>query len=89
MENNQNCLHLTDFSFQKMCEEEFGINRGVYNEIDKWFYNKGLIDIIKRRRAILNFILFNFNANNGQNRVRFGNGGLRKKLVEYYDQVAI
>ncbi|MGM0904541.1 MAG: hypothetical protein ACQEXB_26070 [Bacillota bacterium] len=87
MENGKYCIHLTDYSFQKMCNEEFGINRGVYNEIDKWFYNKGLVDILKRRKAILNFILFN--ARNEKNKVRFGNGGLRDKLVEYFDQVAI
>ncbi|WP_241481564.1 hypothetical protein [Mesobacillus campisalis] len=87
MESVKNCIHLTDYSFQRMCEKDFGINRGVYNEIDKWFYNKGLVDILKRRKAILNFIVFN--AANGQNRVRFGSGGLRKKLVEYYEQVAI
>jgi riboflavin kinase len=87
MENGKYNIHLTDYSFQKMCNDEFGINRGVYNEIDKWFYNKGLVDILKRRKAILNFILLN--ERNEKNKVRFGNGGLRDKLVEYFDQVAM
>lgn len=87
MKNEQNCIHLTDYSFQKMCEIEFGINRGVYNEIDKWFFNKGFVDILERRREILNFI--RFNAPNGKKKVRFGSGGLRQKLVEYYGEVAI
>jgi len=87
MENGNYSIHLTDYSFQKMCNDEFGINRGVYNEIDKWFYNKGLVDILKRRKAILNFILLN--DRNEKNKVRFGNGGLRDKLAEYFDQVAM
>ncbi len=87
MENEKNFIHLTDYSFQKLCDEEFGINRGVYNEIDKWFYNEGLVNILMRRKAILNFI--RFNAINGKDRVRFGNGGLRQKLVEYSNQMAI
>ncbi|MFB3167551.1 hypothetical protein P5G62_010565 [Neobacillus sp. 179-C4.2 HS] len=87
MENEKNCIHLTDFAFQKICNEEFGINRGVYNEIDNWFFNKGLVDILERRREILNFI--QFNAANHRQKVRFGSGGLRQKLLDYYDNVAI
>ena len=31
-------VNFTDYSFQKLCEREYGINRGVYNTIDRWFY---------------------------------------------------
>lgn len=87
MENEKNCIHFTDYSFQKMCDMNFGINRGVYNEVDKWFYNKGIVDILERRREILSFI--EYNSRNGKNKVRFGNGGLRQKLNEYFDRIAI
>jgi riboflavin kinase len=87
MKSEINCIHLTDYSFQKMCDAEFGINRGVYNEIDKWFYNKGIVNILERRREILKFIVFN--SANGKHKVRFGNGGLRQKLIDYFDKVAI
>jgi riboflavin kinase len=87
MENGKNIIHLTDYAFQKICNVEFGINRGVYNEIDNWFFSKGIVDILERRREILNFI--EFNAPNRRQKVRFGSGGLRQKLMDYFDKVAI
>ncbi|NWQ42840.1 hypothetical protein MLOOGBEN_19245 [Bacillus sp. EB106-08-02-XG196] len=86
MDNMKNCIHFTDRSFQKMCDLEYGINRGVYNEVDKWFYNKGIVDILDRRREILNFI--RVSAVDAHNKVRFGHGGLRQKLMEYFDNLA-
>lgn len=87
MEFEKNYVHLTDYSFQKLCDVEFGINRGVYNEIDKYFYHIGIINILERRKQILRFIQFHATAE--KKRVRFGNGGLRQRLIEYMDKVAI
>lgn len=86
MEFEKNYIHLTDYSFQKLCDAEYGINRGVYNEIEKYFYHKGMINILERRIQILKFIELNASAD--RKKVRFGNGGLRQRLIEYMEHVA-
>jgi hypothetical protein len=78
-------IHLTDLSFEKYCQEKFGINRGVYNTIDSWFYNKGVADIVARRKTIIRFLQYSHgkSAANGQS-LKFGHGGLRSRLDEYW-----
>ena len=69
-------VQLPDISFIRLCESQYGINRGIYNTIDLWFYEQGLKDIVERRKTILSFL-------NGNSRRPFGNGGLSIKLQEY------
>lgn len=79
-------IHYTDYSFQKFCNENFGINRGVYNTIENWFYTKGIKNITRRRQAILAFLEFtaaDFHHLE-QRRIRFGSGRLVMKLNEYW-----
>ena len=78
-------IHLTDLSFIHFCNERYGINRGVYNTIDAWFYGQGVVNILKRRHYILSFLDSLKGLETTRNsRLKFGNGGLTIKLHEYF-----
>ena len=77
MGNFEEMFHLPDLQFIQFCEQQFSLNKGIYNTIDSWFYSKGLTDIIFRRRVMLQFIFVNCS---GEAKVKFGPGGLTKKL---------
>ncbi|MFJ5624789.1 hypothetical protein ACIQD3_19135 [Peribacillus loiseleuriae] len=80
-------IHLTDLSFINVCNKKYGINRGVFNTIDAWFYKQGIHNIIERRNGILSFLEFiKGNSKLENNRCKFGQGGLIIKLEEYYFQ---
>jgi riboflavin kinase len=83
-----NEIHYTDFSFQKLCEKNYGINRGLYNTIDCWFYEKGVDDIQLRRKEILRFLGFVANSFGSfpSSKVKFGSGGLKVRLNQFWDQ---
>jgi hypothetical protein len=67
-----------------MCNEKYGINRGVYNTIDEWFFKQGLVNILERRKNILSFLEFIKGKTEPKNgRCNFGHGGLTIKLQEY------
>lgn len=51
-------IHLPDLSFARKIGESFYINRGVYNTIDKWFYDNKFLDVAERRKHILNFLQY-------------------------------
>jgi hypothetical protein len=38
-------INLADLAFANQCFEVYGINRGVYNTIDYWFYENGIKEI--------------------------------------------
>lgn len=62
----------------------YRINRGVYNSIDNWFYEYGVINIMFRRIYILAFLEFVKDDNHdSQKFMRFGHGGLTIKLKEF------
>ena len=79
-------INLTDLSFTRFCCERYGINRGIYNTIDSWFFNQGFRNILERRKKILSFLEFvqNKHTLNRSSRCKFGNGGLTIKLQEYF-----
>jgi riboflavin kinase len=78
-------VNIPDLSFINICNEKYGINRGVYNTIDAWFYNQGIHQIIKRRETILSFLEYIKEKYITDNRrCKFGHGGLTEKLEEYY-----
>ena len=80
-------IHLTDLSFINVCANKYGINRGVYNTIDEWFYRQGLLNILERRKNILFFLEYIKGKTEFKNsRCKFGHGGLTIKLQEYYSQ---
>ena len=64
----------------------YGINKGVYNTIDVWFYEKGMNNLNMRRKTILDFLTNVLeSASFNDKRVKFGNGGLSEKLNDYWE----
>lgn len=74
-------IHLTDLMFFKYCEKNFNINRGVYNTIDNWFYDKGILNIEQRRIQIISFLVYKCEESSLDS--QFGKGGLSFKLKKY------
>jgi riboflavin kinase len=79
-------LNLPDLDFFLWCQQQYKINKGVYNTIDRWFYKNGFMNIIHRRLYLLAFLEFvtEEDLKNDQHKyIKFGNGGLTKKLQEF------
>lgn len=79
-------LHLPDSQFFNLCNSLFGVNKGIYNTIDNWFYEKNYDDIVTRRRYIITFLSYVISYEVNRNHhcsLRFGNGGLVQKLREF------
>lgn len=75
-------VHLPDIQFVSLCRDNFGLNKGVYNEIDSWFYKNGIKNITNRRKHILQFL--NSKTDyivNGK--LKFGPNNLNKHLKEH------
>jgi riboflavin kinase len=87
--NEDRNIHLPDIMFCKYCEDQFGINRGVYNSIDSWFFNQGINNIFKRRKNILNFLqaVCKSDSDNGLDKFKFGKGGLNIQLNHYFQTI--
>ncbi|OCA92014.1 hypothetical protein [Pseudobacillus wudalianchiensis] len=77
-------IHLPDLLFVQWCDAEFGINRGVYNTIDSWFYQKGIKEITQRRKYILKFYLSLIHHGSKGSKIKFGHGGLAASLNNYW-----
>jgi riboflavin kinase len=91
---SEEILNLPDLLFSKLCEDYFYINKGVYNTIDRWFYEQGVSHIVNRRKVVLSFCQSYCIA--GNEKVKFGPGGLTIKLnlfwakhVQQFDHQAI
>ncbi|MBT2653730.1 hypothetical protein J7E81_00525 [Bacillus sp. ISL-18] len=69
-------FNLPDKNFFDLCNVRYGINRGVYNVIDHWFFLNGFQDIKSRRGTILKFLTF---LHKHQIK-KFGKGGVKKSL---------
>lgn len=79
-------FNLPDLKFVQFCEWKFQLNRGIYNNIDNWFYEKGVQNIVDRRKHIIKFLFFV--CVNGQ-KIRFGSGGLKNRLEEFWNQLSV
>jgi len=77
-------VHLPDLEFARFCEERYGINRGVYNTIDKWFAEEYNVNIIRRRTIILCFLHWVKAYIPREEKVEFGAKGLSEQLRFYY-----
>lgn len=77
-------FNLPDLKFTQFCEWKFQLNRGIYNNIDIWFYDHGVKCVIQRRKTIIQFLYF---ACSSGEKIKFGAGGLRIKLEEFWNQV--
>jgi len=83
VEKKDMVIHLPDLSFVQWCEKSFGLNRGVYNTIDAWFYDNGVKDILKRRKLIVYFLNHYHHDQSDGKRMKFGQGRLTSLLLEY------
>ena len=83
---SEEILHMPDLLFSKHCEEKYEVNKGVYNTIDRWFYNQGLNQITERRKTILSFFQYISLSENQGKKVKFGPGGLTTRLVCFWEQ---
>ncbi len=82
-EKKEILIHLPDLSFVQWCEKRYGLNRGVYNTIDAWFYENGTKDILKRRKMIVYFLNQYKQEQFDGKRIKFGQGRLTSLLSEY------
>jgi riboflavin kinase len=80
-------LHQPDISFAAWCLEQYGVNRGVYNTIDLWFYQCGVKHIVSRRRIVIDFLerLQATGRKPRTNRLKLGKGVLAASLKQYAD----
>jgi riboflavin kinase len=78
-------LNLPDLQFFNWCNRQYQVNRGVYNTIDQWFYEYGIVNIHFRRIQILAFLDFvrDDMLEKQPKFIRFGHGGLSKRLNEF------
>ena len=83
MDRFEYVINLPDLQFSQFCQQQFSLNKGIYNTIDSWFYNNGIIDILVRRKMILQFMKF---SSSDETKVKFGSGGLSKKLDDFWNQ---
>ncbi|WP_449536252.1 hypothetical protein [Ferdinandcohnia sp. Marseille-Q9671] len=82
-------LNLPDLQFYKWCNSQYGVNRGVFNTIDSWFFENGMINIHYRRIYLLAFLDYTLEEGMKQERdkfIRFGNGGLTRELQNFLDR---
>lgn len=83
-------LNLPDLQFFHSCQHQFKINKGVYNTIDNWFFQKGIVSVLNRRIYILAFLDFvkeTMQYNNQNKYLRFGNGGLTNTLQQFLKSI--
>jgi riboflavin kinase len=78
-------LNLPDLQFFNWCNRQYQVNRGVYNTIDQWFYEYGIVNVHSRRIQILAFLDFvkDEMLEKQPKYIRFGHGGLTKRLNEF------
>jgi len=77
---------LPDLHFYQWCGRKYGINRGVYNTLDSLLYEKGYINVYKRRFAITSFLDYSLKEDLYDENVKvmkFGRGNLTIKLNEF------
>ena len=80
-------LNLPDLQFYKWCNSQYGINRGVFNTIDNWFFDNGIINIHYRRINLLAFLDYTIEKGMRHEHdqfIRFGNGGLTRELQKFF-----
>lgn len=78
-----NVVYLPDYQFAKWCEDTFSINRGVYNAIDKKFYNQGIKHIEQRRKVIISFLNKTVKCTATTKFYKFGPGNLSEAINNF------
>ncbi|MEK4023684.1 MULTISPECIES: hypothetical protein [Sporosarcina] len=85
---NESIFHSPDKQFFDFCSVNYRINRGIFNVIDSWFYDYGWIDIITRRKVIVQYLTFlceNEFYNEKKLFLQFGKGGVKGSLILFID----
>lgn len=78
-------FHIPDLLFCQLIQEQFQINRGIYNTVDIWFWKKGVYEVLQRRECIFHFFKKKRKEVADQDsRLKFGSGGLAKELEEFW-----
>ena len=76
--NIEKVIDIPDSSLVSMCTKTYGLNKGIYNKIDEWFYLVGIVNIKERRKNIILFLEHTQKRKSDeQNEMKFGSGGLR------------
>ncbi|MBA9028518.1 hypothetical protein [Peribacillus huizhouensis] len=81
-EIQEQIINKTDLHFFRYCQEQFGINRGVYNTIEQWFYNKEVQEIAYRRKFVLRFLKHVYGDEKGSG--KFLDEGLVSRLHKFW-----
>ncbi|MGG3470354.1 hypothetical protein ABES02_23070 [Neobacillus pocheonensis] len=84
-------LNLPDLQFFIWCNQQYGVNRGIYNTIDQWFFDYGIVNIYCRRIQLLGFLDYEKDElyeSNKHKFIRFGHGGLTKRLNQFLNNDA-
>ncbi|MBP1914413.1 hypothetical protein [Lederbergia galactosidilytica] len=84
-QTHEQVINKTDLHFFRYCQDLYGINRGVYNTIEQWFYNKDILNIVDRRKYILCFLEFVYGNEKGDG--KFGKEGLVNKLKRFWERL--
>ena len=79
-------INKTDLHFFRYCEDNYGINRGVYNTIDQWFYKKDIYCITERRLYIIEFLKCVFGPDKGFDKFGKGRGKVTSRLHDFWIQ---
>lgn len=91
----ENCMKKTyhnlmsqmpDLKFVRFCEEEYGINRGIYNTVDEWFDEQGIREIVRRREIILDFFKSLELNEDEDGKIKFGSKGLKGRLDHFFEE---
>ena len=77
-------VNLPDLHFSRWCNEQFSINRGVYNIIDERLYEAGFQKIQERRIELIHFLQNVIQQSEQQRYFKFGPGNLTKALQQFY-----
>ncbi|PAD34016.1 hypothetical protein CHH48_17020 [Terribacillus saccharophilus] len=72
-------LQWPDLQFINWCSGQYGINRGIYNTIDAWLYEYGILELKERRKVMILF-LQQAGQRDGD---KFGKGGLARNLEQF------
>lgn len=76
-------IHLPDLLFARWCEQNFSINRGVYNTIDEKLYTAGYQQVTERRTAIVTFLQNHVDKKEEIKFYKFGHGNLADALKTF------
>ncbi|RNB87093.1 hypothetical protein EDM56_15475 [Brevibacillus fluminis] len=85
-------LNMPDIQFAAWCHEQYGVNRGIYNTIDQWLFQRGFRQIVLRRKEIIAFLRQVSREKRGKaqsDRIKLGKGVLIPALIAHVERETI